>query len=52
MLLEEIKIKAILKNITMSTLAKLIGVDRRTMYQKIKNQDLELITKLENFFSN
>lgn len=47
MKLNEIKSIVALKGLTMSKLAILIGAERRTMYNRIKNNDEETLKKIE-----
>ncbi|MGL5054443.1 MAG: hypothetical protein ACRC54_01995 [Fusobacteriaceae bacterium] len=49
MLLNEIKSKVSLLNITMTELSYQIGVERRLMYLKIKAQDYIVIERIKNF---
>lgn len=52
MKLKEIKSKVILKEITMTSLAKLVGIERRTMYNKIKMQDKKTIEAIKEVLNN
>lgn len=47
MKLNEIKSIVALKGLTMSKLAIMIGVERRTMYNRIKKNDEETLKKIE-----
>lgn len=52
MKLKEIKSKVILKEMTMTELATLIKVERRTMYNKIKIQDKKTIEAIREVLNN
>ena len=47
MLLKEIKIKALERNITMTELSRKIGIRREIMYYRISIQDKETIMKIK-----
>lgn len=51
MSLTDIKIMALKKNLTMTELAKMLSLNRRTMYLKIKKQDKEVILAIKTFLS-
>lgn len=50
MTLDEIKVKTILKGMTMTELAKKININRRTLYIHIKKQNKNTLKKIEIFF--
>ena len=46
-MLDEIKIKAIKKGITMIELSKKLGISREYMYRRIKSKDTKLMCEIK-----
>ena len=51
MTLNEIKSAVILKGLTMTKLSKILDVDRRTMYYRIKREDPNTLKNIKKFLN-
>lgn len=52
MTLNQIRAKAILKNLSMTELATALGMNRRTLYLHIKRQEETTIKSIKNFLND